>query len=196
MRPMALVNKHLAVNGSTTMVHGTHTNAEDLERYLRAGGRVCLCPLTEANLGDGLPDLSAMLSAGGRIAIGTDSNARISMLEEMRMLEYGHRLKSQSRGVVRDDQGRVAERLLQCATVDGAASLGVDAGTIETGSHADFLTIDLGHPSLEGWDESTLPAAMVFGACDTIVAETCVGGVWSKGASDSREVASESHQHR
>ena len=49
-----------------------------MERFLAAGGTVCLCPLTEANLGDGIADLPGMLAAGAGLCLGTDSNARIS----------------------------------------------------------------------------------------------------------------------
>ena len=62
-----------------------------MAEFLARGGRVCVCPLTEANLGDGIPDLSAPHTAGGRLSLGTDSNARISAIEEMRWLEYGQR---------------------------------------------------------------------------------------------------------
>ena len=67
--------------------HG-HSSPEDLVPFLALGGNVCVCPLTEANLADGVCDLPSMRSSGGTIALGTDSNARISMLEETRWLEY------------------------------------------------------------------------------------------------------------
>ena len=74
-----------------------------------SGGNVCICPLTEANLGDGLADLAHVGRNGGSVCLGSDSNARISMLEEMRWLEYGQRLRTQSRGVVIGDEGRAGD---------------------------------------------------------------------------------------
>jgi formimidoylglutamate deiminase len=179
-RPMDLVNEHLRVHDRTTMVHCTHTSPDDLARFLEAGGAVCICPLTEANLGDGLADVPLMLERGGSICLGTDSNARISMLEEMRLLEYGQRLRTRSRGVCRDGRGAVAPVLWTCATLNGARSLGIDAGLIEPGRLADFVAVDLDHPSLSGWDDESLLAALVLGAPDGVVAATCVGGAWKE----------------
>jgi len=176
--PMALINRQLQVHDRTTMVHCTYTSPEEMRTYLGAGGHVCLCPLTEANLGDGLADLPLIVAEGGSICLGTDSNARISMLEEMRLLEYGQRLRSVSRGVLRDGTGAVAPYLWRCATVEGARALGVDSGAIREGSLADFALIRLDHPALAGWEPATLLAALVLGTPDDVVAGTAVGGVW------------------
>ncbi len=176
--PMALVNRHLSVHDQTTMVHCTHTVTDDLDAYLAAGGRVCICPLTEANLGDGLAEVPRMLEAGDRVCLGTDSNARIGPLEEMRLLEYGQRLRTGTRGVCRDPTGAVAPLLWRCGTAAGARALGLDAGTIEPGKLADFAAVDLLHPALGGWDEESLLAAILLGAPDDVVAGTCVGGAW------------------
>lgn len=176
--PMALVNRELAVHDRTTLVHCTHTAPEEFDRYLAAGGLVCLCPLTEANLGDGLADVPRLLAAGDRVCLGTDSNARISMLEEMRLLEYGQRLSTGTRGICLDEEGAVAPRLWRCATEVGARALGLDAGRIEAGRLADFAVVDLDHPALAGWDEETLLASLILGVPDGAVTGTCVGGRW------------------
>lgn len=83
-----------------TAVHCTHTRPEDLRRFAAVGGRVCICPLTEADLGDGIPALAEVPEIHHRLCLGTDSNHRIDMLEEMRWLEYGQRLRYQRRGVL------------------------------------------------------------------------------------------------
>ena len=80
-----------------TAVHCTHTTAEDRAAFLDAGGRICLCPLTEANLGDGIASLDGV--PFDRICLGSDSNARIDMVEEMRWMEYAQRLRGERRGV-------------------------------------------------------------------------------------------------
>lgn len=173
-RPMQLLLETLGTATDVTAVHCTHTDAEDMERFLAGGGTVCLCPLTEGNLGDGIP---GKISA---VCLGSDSNARISMLEEMRWLEYAQRLATESRGVLRDHDGQVARVLFEAATVNGAQALGVDAGRIAPGCWADFVSIDLGAPSLAGWEPDTLLDSLVFGAGDEAIAATCVGGVWSQ----------------
>ena len=177
-RPMALLNEAFSTASNVTAVHCTHTAAEDMGRYLAAGGRVCVNPLTEGNLGDGLPDLSPVHAAGRRLALGSDSNNRISLLEEMRWLEYGQRLRTGRRGLLADARGGLGPVLLQAATLGGARALGVDAGRIAPGAWADFFTIDLDHPALAGGDETTLLDRLVFGAGNEVIREVCVGGEW------------------
>lgn len=176
--PMALLNERLRIGPRFTAVHCTHTAIADMEDFLEAGGNVCICPLTEANLGDGLADLPHVLRNGGRVCLGSDSNARICLLEEMRWLEYGQRLRTQSRGVFADAAGRLAPALWAAATVNGAHALGLRAGAIAPGRHADFMTIDLDDLTVAGWTDETLLDALICGAGNAVVREVCVGGRW------------------
>lgn len=179
-RPMELLLGTLGTATDVTAVHCTHTRPEDMERFLAAGGTVCICPLTEANLGDGIADLPFLHEHGGAVCLGSDSNARISPLEEMRWLEYAQRLSTQSRGVLRDDEGQVARTLLRAATIAGAEALGVEAGQIAPGTWADLVAIDLTAPTLAGWEPGTLLESLVFGAAEEAIAATCVGGEWEE----------------
>lgn len=171
-RPMQLLLERLASCEGFTAVHATHSDAGDLNSFVERGGRICITPLTEANLGDGIPPLIGSTA----ISLGTDSNARISMIEEMRWLEYGQRLRSETRGVFRDEDGRNAPALLRCATQHGAAALGVDAGRIAPGACADFAAIDLTASAIAGIDPQHLLEAIIFGAGNEVVAETWVAG--------------------
>ncbi len=180
-RPMELLLETLGTATDVTAVHCTHTHPEDMERFLSGGGTVCLCPLTEGNLGDGIAGIAAIPNVhalGGLVCLGSDSNARISMLEEMRWMEYAQRLATESRGVVRDADGRNARVLFESATVAGARAVGVDAGRIAPGCWADFAAIDLDAPTLAGWEPDTLLESLIFGASEETVAATCVGGRW------------------
>jgi formiminoglutamate deiminase len=177
-RPMQLVLATLPAVDGLTAVHCTHTARDDMDRFLAAGGSACVCPLTEANLGDGIPDLTVTRSGGDRLCLGTDSNARISLLEEMRWLEYGQRLRAESRGVLRDDSGEVARVLLRAATAGGARALGLPCGEIAPGFWADLATVDLAHPALAGCEPENLLEALVFGGGDEAIAGTAVGGEW------------------
>jgi formiminoglutamate deiminase len=177
-RPMQLLLETLGTATDVTAVHCTHTDPEDMERFVAAGGAVCICPLTEGNLGDGIASLPRIRALGGDLCLGSDSNARISMLEEMRWLEYVQRLASESRGVLRDGAGSVSRVLFEAATTAGARALGIEAGRIAPGCWADLVAIDLSAPSLAGWDPDTLLDALVFGGSDEAIAATCVGGEW------------------
>jgi formimidoylglutamate deiminase len=176
--PMRLLCDELVAGGNLTAVHCTHTSPMDMTAFLARGGRVCVCPLTEANLGDGIPDLSAPHSVGGRISLGTDSNARISAIEEMRWLEYGQRLRGELRGALTDSAGEVAATTLDAATSGGAAALGIGAGRIAPGVWADLAAVDLTVPSLSGVPAAGLLDAIVFGAGNGAIAGTFVAGKW------------------
>ena len=166
----------------TTAVHCTHTAPESMERYLDRGGNVCICPLTEANLADGIADLPGINRgiAKHQISLGSDSNARISMLEEARWLEYVQRLHLERRGVVIDDDGFCGRHLMSVVTAGGAASLGLDTGSLEAGKLADLISVDLNHPTLAFTPDAGegLIDALFLGASDDAIDRVCVGGLW------------------
>jgi formimidoylglutamate deiminase len=177
-RPPMQVILDAVQGGPFTAVHCTHTADEDMQRFLAPGGVVCLCPLTEGNLGDGIPRLDRAHAAGDRLAIGTDSNNRLAMLEEMRWLEYGQRLRDQCRGALPDASGDVAPTLLEAGTAGGARALGIAAGRIAPGCWADFVAVDLAAPALAEVPRERLLEALVFGAGNEVIAGTYVGGRW------------------
>jgi formimidoylglutamate deiminase len=146
--------------------------------FIERGGNVCINPLTEGNLGDGIPVVPRILKAGGRIALGSDANTRLCWTEEMRWLEYGQRLSSLQRGVCVNEHGSVATMLLEIGTVNGARSLGVRTGRLAPKHHADFIAIDLQATDLRGWTPETLLDSLVFGCGNSAIAEVCVAGRW------------------
>lgn len=176
--PMHLMVELFDSMDGVTGVHCTHTRPEDMERFLAGGGTVCVCPTTEANLGDGIADLVHVAGHRGSVCLGTDSNARISMMEEMRWVEYVQRLANESRGVLRAPDGDGTRPVFEMATTNGARSLGLQAGVVATGAVADFATLDLDAGQLNGADAATLLPAFVCGADASVVAEVCVGGRW------------------
>ncbi|MFQ5462111.1 MAG: formimidoylglutamate deiminase [Phycisphaerae bacterium] len=176
--PMAIINERLAVNDRFTAVHCTHTTGSDMQNFASSGGNVCLCPLTEANLGDGTADLASMRQSGANVCLGTDSNLRLAMTEEMRLVEYGQRLRDLKRGAIVDESGSVSRPLLAMATENGARALGLAAGKIASGCFADFVAIDLNCPLLAESTTDTLLDAFVFGTGNEAIAEVCVGGRW------------------
>lgn len=175
-RPLALLLDQLPIGPESTAVHATHTTPADLARFAATGATVCLCPTTEGNLGDGISNLPDFLAASGQVAFGSDSNARISTLDEMRWCELVQRLARQKRGVVLDTDGDVAPRLLDFATRGGARSLGIPTGRLEPGHWADFVLVDLDALELTGVPENHLADALVFGCGERVIAGTVVGG--------------------
>jgi formimidoylglutamate deiminase len=174
-RPLELLLDRLAIGPETTFVHCTHSSNEDLERFLGTGANVCVTPLTEANLGDGIPPV-ALARPDAHVALGTDSNLRIDFTEEMRLLEYAQRLRARKRGIFLDESGFLASRLFDIATRGGARSLGVLAGAIETGRTADFFTLDLRGLDVPPEDFMT---AFLLGAGKEVVGRVAISGKWT-----------------
>ena len=177
-RPMAVLCDAIETAANVTAIHCTHTTPADLARYVEAGGRICCCPLTEGNLGDGIPSLREVPVAWSRLCLGSDSNLRIAPIEDMRWLEYGQRLRGELRGALPDEGGAVAPTLLAAATAGGAAALGLDAGRIAPGAWADLVAVDLTSPALRDVAPEQMLDAIVFGAGNEAVAGTWVGGRW------------------
>ena len=190
--PLRLLCERADVDDTFTVIHATHSNEGDLRRYLSLGGRVCLCPITEGNLGDGVADLPVMRSTSARQCFGTDSNVRIGATEELRWLEFVQRIARVRRGVVVDGLGDMARALLEVGTAGGADALGLRAGRIEPGCLADFCAIDLTAPALEGWTRDTLLAAFLLGSGNDAIGAVCVGGKWHPGSRGKMPLAHDS----
>jgi len=188
-RPLELLLELPGGLEGMTAVHCTHSRPDQLKRFVGAGGRICVCPLTEGNLGDGIPPLHGLPESHRRLCLGSDSNARISMLEEIRWLEYGQRWKSESRGVLVDEHGAVAPVLLAAATRTGADALGVVTGRMTPGAWADFVAVDADSPLLAPSLVECGLEGLLLGGGEQVVLGTCVGGAWDRAWSPAPPVA-------
>jgi formimidoylglutamate deiminase len=176
MGPLRLLLNRLAIDDRFTAIHLTHSEAGDLRELFARGGRVCLCPSTEGNLADGLPKLPEMRASGEAICIGSDCNLRLCMTEDLRWLEFSHRLANEKSGQVMDSEGRVAPALFGLATVNGAGALRLPVGSIAAGHLADLVAIDMKHPSLAGADAQSLLHSLIFGCGNGPVRRVWVNG--------------------
>jgi cytosine/adenosine deaminase-related metal-dependent hydrolase len=104
--------------------------------------------VTEANLGDGMFGLQRLLAEGGGFGVGSDSNVRISAADELRTLEYGHRLTFQSRNIFADAERSTGRLLFEAASAGAARAVGLPMGAIAAGNRADFAVLDRAHPTL------------------------------------------------
>ena len=130
-------------------VHATHMSPAETAGLAASGAVAGLCPLTEANLGDGIFDGAAYRTAGGRYGVGTDSNIRISLAGELEMLEYSQRLGLRGRNLMAGSGESAGRALFEGALAGGAAALGVAAG-LKAGGAADVVALDAGHASMVG----------------------------------------------
>ncbi|WP_170764545.1 formimidoylglutamate deiminase [Ruegeria lacuscaerulensis] len=175
-RPVAWLLDNAPVDASWCLIHATHmTEAET--RALAASGAVAgLCPVTEANLGDGPFNGPTYLAAGGAFGVGSDSNVLISLTEELRTLEYSQRLRDLSRNVLVVGEGSVGQTLYCGAARGGAQALGRKAGQIAEGMLADLVAIDGQNPALCALRPDQLLDGLVFAAKDHVVTD-----LWSAG---------------
>lgn len=180
-RPLDLLLEHLDLGSEFSAVHATHSDETGLAALKSSGANVVLCPLTEANLADGTAP-PGVTEPGHHLGLGSDSNLRIDFTEEMRLLEYGQRLRSERRGAFTNKDGRVAHRLFHIATEGGARALAVKAGRIATGYAADFFTIDArgeldGEGGVELSPDDRL-TAFVLGDGARAIKRVAVAGKW------------------
>lgn len=131
-RPVEWLLDHMPVGAQWCLVHATHMTPEETTRLAKSGAIAGLCPITEANLGDGVFPARDYMKQGGRFGIGSDSNVLISAAEELRLLEYGQRLIHRERNVLDD---------LYVRGLDGGQALGGESG-IAVGQPADLVSLD------------------------------------------------------
>ena len=175
-RPVAWLLDNCAINKDWCLIHATHMTGDETTRMAKSGVVAGLCPITEANLGDGPFNGPAYLNAGGAFGVGSDSNVNISMTEELRTLEYSQRLRDISRNVMVVGEGSVGHTLYTKAATGGAQALGRNAGDISIGRLADFVAIDSTVPSLCALQRHQLLDGLIFAANDSVVTD-----VWSAG---------------
>ena len=177
-RPVRWLLENFDVGDNWCLVHATHMDEGETSALARSGAVVALCPSTEANLGDGLFPLHDFLSHGGRIAIGSDSHISINPFEELRWLEYGQRLVSQSRNVVSLRHTHVGSELFARALEGGAQASGHRVVGLAEGAPADFVALCDDDPMLAGHDDDSRLDALVFSGYPLPVERVMVGGRW------------------
>lgn len=174
-RPVEWAIANLPINARWCMIHATQMTPSETAALAGTGAVAGLCPITEANLGDGIFDAPGWMAAKGAFGVGTDSNVRISLAEELRLLEYSQRLNLTARAVLAD--GRSTGRLLwDEAAKGGAQAAGRASGRIEVGQWADLLALDTGDLRLEGLAGDQLLDALIFAGRDGLVRD-----LWSAG---------------
>jgi formimidoylglutamate deiminase len=205
--PVALLADEGLLGARFTAVHAVHITPEEVRSLANTRAHVCACPTTERNLGDGIIPADMLLGAGVRVSLGTDSHTQIDLLEDARELEYHLRLQKLERAVLAptttsahmtntnnerlatheadtetDRLASLAARLFECATTNGASSIGAtgnnsnDSGGFEVGGLADFFTVELDDLSIAGAGADDLLPAIVFSLARTAVRDTVVGG--------------------
>jgi formiminoglutamate deiminase len=176
-RPVAWLLDHAPVDQRWCLIHATHLDAREVEGIAMNGAVAGLCPITEANLGDGVFEGVDYLGSGGRFGVGSDSNIEISASAELKQFEYSQRLKHRARNVLAQHQGQSTGRnLYDKALAGGAQALGRRIGSIEAGQRADLVVLNACHPDLAAVSEDRWIDAYVFVAGKAAIDTVFVAG--------------------
>jgi formiminoglutamate deiminase len=175
-RPVEWLLGQVPVDARWCLIHATHLTPAERDGIAASGAVAGLCPVTEANLGDGIFDGVAFAEAGGCYGVGTDSNVQIGVAAELRQFEYSQRLRDRRRARLAPVDGSVGMALYRAALAGGARASGRAVGAIAAGCRADLVTIDTDHPALVGRSGEALLDSAIFAARELPVREVRVGG--------------------
>jgi formimidoylglutamate deiminase len=175
-RPVRWLLDHAGVDQRWCLVHATHMGEGETQDLARSGAVAGLCPVTEANLGDGIFNMADYIREGGRYGVGTDSNVSIGVASELRQLEYAQRLRARARNVLSRAGASSGRTILDAIWLGGSQALKRNSGRLAPGASADILTFEADHPTLAGKVDDQILDAWVFS-----VGNSLIDCVWSGG---------------
>ena len=177
LRPVEWLLRHADITPRWCLVHATHLTPKEAADLARSGAVAGLCPVTEANLGDGIFPAAAYAQAQGRFGVGTDSHILLDAAGELRQLEYSQRLSLRSRNILAGPgQPSTGESLYECVLAGGAQALALPVGAIAHGCRADFLILDEAHPDLAERGEDTAIDTWVFAVGRPLIRDVVAAG--------------------
>ncbi|AZO38846.1 formimidoylglutamate deiminase [Mesorhizobium sp. M2A.F.Ca.ET.037.01.1.1] len=161
-RPVEFLLANAKVDARWCLIHATHMTEAETIAMARTGSIAGLCPITEANLGDGTFAAPLFVEHGGRFGVGSDSNVLIGLPDELMQLEYSQRLAHRARNVLARPGGSNGRALFDAALDGGSQALGAGPSQIAAGGAADLVSLDAGHPSLAGKTGDAILDAWIF----------------------------------
>ena len=176
-RPVEWLLANMPVDHRWCLIHATHINEVETTALSKSGAIAGLCPITEANLGDGIFPATAFIAEGGKFGVGSDSNIEIVASHELRWLEYGQRLAHRGRNLLAPTEGQsTGESLYRMACSSGAQALAQPIGSISIGNRADFVVLDADNTTLAGHTEASIIDAYLFSAGPQAIDRVICGG--------------------
>jgi formimidoylglutamate deiminase len=175
-RPVEWLLAEHDVDPRWCLVHATHMTGAEVAAAAKSGAVAGLCPTTEADLGDGFFETPAWLQSGGRFGIGSDSNLRLSVCEELRWLENEARLRSGRRNVLAAPGKSCGRSLYEAAAAGGAQALAQPVGSLQPGRRADLVELDTEHPLMEGRSPDDALNTWVFAGGAGMISTVWVAG--------------------
>ena len=174
-RPVQWLLDNVGLDRRWCLIHATHLTADETTRMARSGAVAGLCPVTEANLGDGVFPAVDFFAQGGAFGVGTDSNVLIDAAGELRALEYSQRLTRRGRAVLADKDASTGGTLYRRALAGGAQATGGTTG-IAVGQAADFVSLETDDLAYAGRSDDALLDSLVFAG-----PKRAIRTVWRRG---------------
>jgi formimidoylglutamate deiminase len=174
-RPVQWLLDNVGLDRRWCLIHATHLTADETTRMARSGAVAGLCPVTEANLGDGVFPAVDFFAQGGAFGVGTDSNVLIDAAGELRALEYSQRLTRRGRAVLADKEASTGGTLYRRALAGGAQATGGTTG-IAVGQAADFVSLETDDLAYAGRSDDALLDSLVFAG-----PKRAIRTVWRRG---------------
>ncbi len=179
LRPVEWLLQNAQPDARWCLIHATHLLPHETTGLARSKAVVGLCPSTEGDLGDGFFDAARYLASSGRFGIGGDSHVGTDPFQELRLFEYGQRLRQQRRNVlVREPGVSLGASLYGAALAGGAQALAQPVGALTVGQRADWLVLNSEDPALAEHQGDALLDAAIFGPTRAPVRDVMVGGHW------------------
>ena len=185
--PVQWLVDHTPLDSRWCVVHATHMTPEERQGLASSRAVAGVCPITEANLGDGIFDAVHFVKDGGVLGVGSDSNGHIDAAAELCMLEYTQRLRDGARNRL-VDEGSTGRALFQHA-LRGGACAGAVASDISVGASLDFMTLDTSHPSMLSSQPDQWLDGWIFSAARGAIEDVWVAGL--RQVNNGRHVARE-----
>ena len=186
-RPVEWLLGNAAIDRRWCFIHATHMTGAETKDMAASGAVAGLCPITEANLGDGMFNGPLFVASGGRYGIGSDSNIRIGVADELRQLEYAQRLRDRARNVMAVSGGSTGRAMFEAALRGGTTALGATPAGLVAGASADIVSLQADHAALAGRDGDAILDAWIFAGGGDLV--DCVWVRGEKRVADGRHAA-------
>ncbi|WP_077959832.1 formimidoylglutamate deiminase [Ensifer adhaerens] len=178
-RPVEWLLDEMPVDERWCAIHATHLTESERQRLARSGAVAGLCPATEANLGDGIFPAVEFMAEGGIFGVGTDSHVATSVAEELRLLEYGQRLRDRRRNRLATGPGAsIGRTIFDAAHKGGAQAAGQTTAGVTVGARADFVVLDGDNPYIAAATNNQILDRWLFALGGESVRDVMVAGAW------------------
>jgi len=176
MPPVEFLIENFDINKRWCLIHCTQMSELETELLSKSGAVAGLCPVTEANLGDGIFNGFQYNERKGLYGIGTDSNINISLTEELKTFEYSQRLLNKKRAVISNQKKSTGRKLFDDCLEGGARALQINNGKIQKGFNADLISLPNTNNELDGLEDDKILDYWIFAS-----RENDVQKLWNKG---------------